>query len=281
MSPPGRRRKHLRSAARALREGRPQARDREGDEEVLSLVEDPYDHPEEAHRRLQGLLAAFERRDDRRAVFLTIYVGMTDEVARRVREDQYEDPDWVAEYLVAFANLYREAVRAYEAVQLGAVPDPWQVAFDAAERGDSLVLQDAALGVNAHINYDLALALDRVGVSTDRDTRYDDHAAVTAAIRDNVDRAQDSLVARDAEGLDEVDDALGRLDEWLTVLTIDECRDSAWRTAVALDSSLRLRRGLARWINDVTSTGAAYLILGTQVSDVVHEAMLELEESGL
>jgi hypothetical protein len=264
-----------------VREGRPQDRDREGDEEVLSLVEDPYDDPEETHRRLQGLLAAFERRDDRRAVFLTIYTGMTDEVACRIREGAYEDPDWVAEYLVAFANLYREAVHEYEAGQLEAVPDTWQVAFDAAERGDSLVLQDAALGVNAHINYDLALALDRVGVSPDRETRYEDHAAVTDAIRDSVDEAQDSLAARDAEGLADVDAAMGRLDEWLTVLTIDECRDSAWRTAVALDSNLWLRRRLARWINDVTATGAAHLVLATQVSDAVHDAMLELEESGL
>lgn len=273
----GRRGKQLRSAVRTARHRRPSPHDREGDPDLLALVEEPYEGVHGTHERLQTLQGAFEARDDRRAVFLSIYTRMTGAVARRVAREEFDDPDWVGEYLVAFANLYREAVREYEIGALDSLADPWQLAFETAEEGDALVLQDAMLGVNAHINYDLSLAVDEVGVSPDPETKYADHCRVTDVIAEIIDDAQDGLVEYGADGLETLDESLGRLDEKLSVFTIDECRESAWRTAVALNSRFRARRSMARWINDVTSTGAAYLILSSQASDLVHEQLRELE----
>ena len=273
----GRRGKQLRSAVRTLRESRPAGLDRDGDEAILELVEGPYDGLDETHRRLESLRSVFEERDDRRAVFLTIYSRMTGQVARRVDRGEFADPDWVADYLVAFANLYRQAVREYEAGELASLPDPWQLAFDASTDGDALVIQDALLGINAHINYDLALAIDEAGVRPEPDTKYADHCQVTDVIADIIDDAQEDLFEFGADGLETADESLGRLDERLTVFTIDECRESAWRTAVALNSRFGSRRRVARWINDVTSTGTAYLILSTQASDLVHGKLRELE----
>jgi hypothetical protein len=273
----GRRWKQLRSATRTVRERRPTPDAREGDATLRALVEEPYADVEEAHQRLEELQAAFEARDDRRAVFLTIYARMTGTVARRVRNGEFADPDWVGEYLVAFANLYREAVYDYERGALASLADPWQLAFEAAERGDSLVVQDAMLGVNAHINYDLSFAVDRAGVGPDTATKYEDHSQVTDVIADIIDEAQDELVDHGGEGLETIDESLGRLDEWLTVLTIDECRDSAWRTARAMDSRFGLRQRWAMWINDVTATGAAYLLLSSRTSDRLHDTLANLE----
>lgn len=275
----GKRRRQLRSAVHGLRVRGSLASERSGDPELLALVDNPYTDLDETHERLGELLAAFEARGDRRAVFLAIYWRMTDAVADGVRAGEFENPAWVREYLIAFANLYRRAVRDYERGALARVPDPWQLAFDTATGGDSLVVQDAALGVNAHINYDLALALDDVGIERNRRQKYDDHAAVIDSIADLVDEAQDGLAARDADGLATLDDSLGGFDEWLTVRAIHECRESAWRTAVALHSRSRLRRRLARWLNDVTATGAAYLILSSKASDALHESLASVERS--
>jgi hypothetical protein len=273
----GRRSKQLRSAIQTVRHRRPAVDEREGESELLTLVEDPYADVGEAHRRLQELYTAFEARNDRRAVFLSIYTEMTGAVAERIQEDRFDNPDWVGEYLVAFANLYRKAVRDYETGNLASLSDPWQLAFEAAEDGNSLVLQDALLGVNAHINYDLALAVDEAGVRPDRQTKYEDHSRITDVISAVIDDAQDSLVEYGADGIETVDESLGHLDEQAMVLTIDECRDSAWRTAVALNSRSRMRRRLAGWINDVTSTGAAYVILSTKTSDHLQETLAGLE----
>jgi len=274
-----RRTRQLRVAVEGVRRRRPPVRHRRGDPELLALVAEPYADVDEAHERLVALRDAFEAREDRRAAFLSIYARMTGAVGERIRDDGFEDPDWVSDYLVAFANLYREAVRDYEADDLASLADPWQLAFETAERGTALVLQDAALGVNAHINYDLALALEEIGVGPDRTLKYEDHSAVTEVIRAILDEAQASLAARAAPGLEALDESLGRVDEWLAVLAIDECRDSAWRTAVAMHSRFGWRRRFARWVNDVTSTGAAHLILSSRVDDRVHEALRSLEGS--
>jgi hypothetical protein len=269
----------LASAVRALRAGRPTATDHSCDPELVALVTAPYTDSEAVHRRLAELLAAFEARDDRRAVFLAIYSRMTAAVGRRIRRGEFADSAWVESYLVAFANRYRLAVLHYERGRHSALPDPWQIAFQDAAAGDSLVLQDAMLGVNAHINYDLSLALHEVGVGPDHERRYADHSAIIDIIADLVDKAQVTLAERDADGLATLDDSLGRADEWLTVAAIDQCRDSAWRTAVAMDSRLRLRRRLARWLNHTTATGAAYAIRSSRSSSHVHDALVTVEGS--
>jgi hypothetical protein len=264
----GRRSKQLRSAIYTIQERRPTPHDREGDPELLALVEEPYSNVDEARQRLQELLSALEARNDRRAVFLSIYTEMTAAVAREVQQGNFADPSWVGEYLVAFANLYRKAVHDYELGDLASLGDPWQLAFQAAESNDSLVLQDAMLGVNAHINYDLAFAIDGASIHPDREAKYDDHSRITAIIAEIIDDVQDMVIdSYGADMLETVDESLGRLDEQFSVLTIDQCRDSAWRTAGALNSRFGTRRRLARWINDVTSTGAAYLILKSAAND--------------
>lgn len=271
--------KRLASTARAVRAGRPGATDYTGDPALAALVAAPYTDSESVHRRLAELLAAFEAREDRRAVFLAIYARMTAAVGRRIRRDEFADSAWVEDYLVAFANRYRLAVWRYERGRHASLADPWQIAFEDAVDGDSLVLQDAMLGVNAHINYDLSLALHEVGVGPDRERRYADHSAIIDIIAGLVDEAQVTLAERDADGLATLDASLGRLDEWATVTTIDQCRDSAWRTAVAMDSRFRLRRRLARWLNRTTATGAAYAIRSSRSSSRVHDALVTVEGS--
>lgn len=273
----GRRSKQLLSAIHTISRRRPPTYARSGASELLTLVEEPYAEVGEAHRRLRELRSAFESRNDRRAVFLSIYTEMTGAVADRIQQRRFDDPEWVGEYLVAFANLYRKAVRDYEAGDLSSLADPWQLAFEAAENGNSLVLQDALLGVNAHINYDLALAVDEVGVRPDSHTKYDDHSRITDVISTVINDAQDLLVEYGSDTIGPIDESLGQLDERLMLMTIDECRDSAWRTAVALSSGSRTRRRLAAWINDVTSTGAAYIILSTKASDQLQGVLSDVE----
>jgi hypothetical protein len=262
------RRRRLGLALRGVREGRPAVGDAtEGASEVLELVEEPFETVEGTERRLADLLETFDVLEDPRGSFLTVYSAVTVAVGERVDRGEFEDPDWVSDYLVTFANLYREAVRDFEAGDLESLADPWQIAFEAAERDDCHVLQHVALGINAHINYDLALALDRVGIDPDRAEKQVDHEAVTEVLRRLVDPNQEALAEKYDPGIGALDESLGRLDERFSILTIDECRDSAWRTAVALESSLPVRRRFAMWVTRVTSTGAAYLILSAPTGD--------------
>jgi hypothetical protein len=127
--PAGRRGKQFRAAAEGVRGGRSPRPTRRGDEGLLSLLADPYTDVDETHRRLRQLRTAFEDRGDRRAVFLSVYARMTAAVADRIRDGDFADPDWVSAYLVAFANLYRQAVYDYEVGDFEALAAPWRLAF--------------------------------------------------------------------------------------------------------------------------------------------------------
>lgn len=272
-------RKQATAVGKRVREGRPgTSGGSAGDPAIVSLVAEPYGTVTEARDRLTELHREFAAREDDRAVFLTVYAHTTEAVVARIDRGEFENPDWVADYLVEFANHYREAVHDYERGELSAVADPWQLAFDSAAAPDSLAIQDALLGVNAHINYDLAFALADVGIETDRRAKRTDHRAVTDVLREIVDDIQDLLAEEYAPGLETVDESMGRVDERLAIFTIAECRDSAWRNAVGLCSRFRVRRWVARWVTHATATGAAYLLLSTRASDTVQEALGELEQ---
>ena len=277
-------RTRLRHSWVGVRRGRPPSTGTEGgdaddaDPAVFDLVAEPFHSVDDAHRRLCALERLFYERDDRRGPFLVIYSRVTDEVGHEIEAGSFHDPAWVESYLVAFADLYRQALLCFETGDLDSLADPWQVAFESARQGDCLVAQDAALGINAHVNYDLAIALATVGVGPEREQKYADHCAVNAILRRLVDDVQDRLADRYAPGLSDVDESLGRLDEALSFVALSEGRDTAWRVAVALsDSRFGVRRTLARWFLRTSSTGVAFLLLTPTASGRLRASLRDLE----
>jgi len=71
---------------------------------------------------------------------------------------------------VAFAGLYLDALLADQRGERP--PGPWAVAFAAADTAALPPLRHTLLGMNAHINYDLAQAL----LAVISDAEFDDQA---------------------------------------------------------------------------------------------------------
>ena len=87
--------------------------------------------------------------------FLGTYRRTTLAVGQAVDAGEFEDPEWVERWDVAFAELYVVALDAHLG---GGTPSrPWRLAFDAAP--DLPALRHVLLGINAHVNYDLPQAL--------------------------------------------------------------------------------------------------------------------------
>jgi hypothetical protein len=233
------------------------------DPAVLSLVAEPYETVERTRRRLHALERLFRERGDRRAVFLTVYVRVTREVAAAIERGTFEDPEWVADYLVGFANHYRRALYDFETGRGGELPTAWRLAFRAAERGDVHVLQHAALGINAHVTFDLAFALLAVGVGGDRRAKYGDHRRINLVLWRLADGTLDRLAERYAPGIGTLVDAVGPLAEvlWLGGLLLG--RECAWWVALLLaESGSGYRARLARWFVAATSAAVARAVLG-------------------
>ena len=185
-------------------------------------------------RDFSALETTLRARQDRRCIFVTLYGVVSTEMRDRVAANAFNDPVWVHRYAVAFATLYRKAFDAYDAGKTGDVPKAWRLCFDAAAAGTGLVVQDMLLGINAHVNNDLPLALDRVSIGPNRNNRRRDHDAVNAVLAAVTERATQRIAALDAPGLPAIDACAGELDEMLTLFSLETARDSAWESAVTL-----------------------------------------------
>jgi Family of unknown function (DUF5995) len=115
---------------------------------------------EEAIPCMQSALRYFHECNDYRAIFLRAYYIITLNVHAAIHQrGDYKNPiffdaDWVSFQAGWFASLYFQSLTTFDRD-----PDSeraWKLAHSMAETKTSTVLQDLMLGLNAHINYDLA-----------------------------------------------------------------------------------------------------------------------------
>lgn len=249
------------------------------DEALLDLVAEPFNSVVDARERLQGTEAHFRELGDRRAVFLTVYAAMTAHVEAGIESGTFEDAAWVRRYLVDFANRYRRVLVDVERGNWSALPEPWRIAFGASTGGDTLLIQDALLGINAHINYDLPYSLRDVGIDPDRPAKRRDHDRINMVLERLVDIVQRSLTeVYDAEGYRTLDTSLGSLDEQFTLLGLREARWLAWRNAVGLvEIPWALAREAVHWRIRAVATGAAGFILAPSADPTVLQVLRQVE----
>jgi hypothetical protein len=201
---------------------------------LVDALERRYESVQDVIDGLGAVEAVLRSQRDRRAVFATGYLNMTLEIGRRVQGSSFLDPAWAARYAACFANLYRTALLAFEQGRIDAVPKPWRIAFETSRAGHGLILQDLLLGMNAHINHDLPLALVEVTIDPEREKRRRDHFAVNEAIRAATDPVQEQVARLYAPVLRLLDIGFKRLDEDVANFSVAKARLNAWVSAIAL-----------------------------------------------
>lgn len=218
--------------------------------------------------RMAELIKEWEQRGDRRAIFLGCYALMTGNILIATKRHRFEDDEWVLSLIHHFASYYFNALEAYEG-PAGTPPVAWRITHDAARDPETMVLQNLLLGINAHVNYDLALAvtdlLDPEWTSLSsgvRKSRYHDYCQVNQIIADTVDSVQDRVVEKYAPLMEFVDILLGPIDEWFASQLINNWRDEVWQEVVAmLESPLSNRREQMRQSLEKTAVERAKLLL--------------------
>src|SRR5436305_6347347 len=80
--------------------------------------------------RMDALVADLDAERSQGRYFLSTYTRTTRAVGAALEDGRFEDPAWVEEWDVVFADLYLDALRAYRAAPTSA-PRPWRVAFAA------------------------------------------------------------------------------------------------------------------------------------------------------
>jgi hypothetical protein len=183
---------------------------------------------------------SWEQAGDQRAIFLRCYWMTTTNLEHAIFEGQFQDSGWITGLLQLFARYYFHALDAYQRQARG-LPQVWRYTYDAARLPGFLPLQHLMLGVNAHINYDLVLALTNLlqrewaQLSDEqRLSRHADHTQVNQIIAATLDDVQDQVIERWQPAMSVVDLVLGPLDEWVTSQWIFRWREAVWQNAVRM-----------------------------------------------
>jgi hypothetical protein len=186
---------------------------------------------DEVIARLDAIIdqAIIER--DRLGFFGVLYRTVTVAVKDGIAADRFEDGPRMERLDVAFANRYLEA---FDAHRRGGTPTgSWRVAFAAGSSRHAAIMQHLLLGMNAHINLDLAIAASDVcpgaaigGLERD----FNEINSVLTELETDVEREVCSLSPWIAL-LDHIDPDAGRV---IANFSIDRARACSWQAAQRL-----------------------------------------------
>jgi hypothetical protein len=117
----------------------------------------------EMQRRYEPLAASCSDQ----AMFALTYLRVTQTYLWSAQQPgYYPDPGWTNHSVAVFAKYYLRAWDAWNANPAStAVPASWRTAFDSARSGSVLGTGNFLLGLNAHINHDLAYAMAAAGLT--------------------------------------------------------------------------------------------------------------------
>jgi hypothetical protein len=190
-------------------------------------------------------------------LYLTITQGIRDRIERG---DFFSDNGYLARLDVSFGNRYFDALRAWAGGQR--TPRSWHVVFEARDDGELMAIQLAGAGVNAHINFDLAVATVDTGrdmgdAELDSGTRREDYARVNDVFAERMDALLRGVFEAQAVKGQDAGARLSALGRLMTRV-VTAARQFAWEDAQEL---WPLPRRSAAWDAKETSMDAvAYLV---------------------
>ncbi|MCK6546791.1 DUF5995 family protein [Myxococcota bacterium] len=187
---------------------------------------------DEVVARLEDLARTEANNGRPSALFATLYLLMTKAVRASLCDGHFRDRALMEQLDVVFASDYFDAFAAWQARRRPRSA-AWEVAFRTTERRRPIALQHLLLGMNAHINLDLAVSVARVVPSSK-----------LAAFKPDFDRVNDVMSSL----FDPVKEVLGRFSPLLGLLdrlgregddvvvefSLQRARQAAWDNAVRL-----------------------------------------------
>jgi hypothetical protein len=195
---------------------------------------------EQALDDMHRTLEYYHATRDKRAIFLRVYYVMTLEVYSAIHgRGRYEnvqtflDPRWIFHLSGRFATRY------FASFDPDHTSPAWTAAHEAAEDPGSSVVENAALGINAHINRDLPMAiadnLDPAELDDYRilQRRKFDHDQVNKLLIGVLNTIQDMLATDYEPGIAVADRVMGGLDERVGAFALKHFREHVWWDALA------------------------------------------------
>jgi hypothetical protein len=209
-------------------------------------------------------------------LFSVMYRQVTAAVAEGIANGDFEDGPRMDRFDTLFANRY---LRAFERHRSGQpCSGAWRIAFEFADSGRGLVLQHLLLGMNAHINLDLAIAAARVAPGGNIDALRDDFERINDLLANMIDGIQGAL-GEFSPLVDPLDRIGGGLDEGSIEFSIQKARAAAWEAAEVLAQQPRARQRKTIQLLDRTVKLLGRSVIRPRPLVAAAVALVELTES--
>lgn len=180
---------------------------------------------------LTGIVDRARDEADRIGYFAALYCQVTVGVRDTIQAGRFDDGQRMSRFDALFGNRYFDALDAWLRDHSG--PRRWRIAFERARQADTIIVQHLLLGVNAHVNLDLAVATAQTSPGESiGDLRRDFLlineilVGVLVQVQHAVDEVSPYMWLLDEFG--------GRDDERILDLNIRAAREEAWHNAVLL-----------------------------------------------
>jgi len=162
--------------------------------------------------------------------FAYVYRKTTYSVKKAIENNEFDNPSRMEKMDVVFANYYIQAFKDYS-VQ-SACSSSWKFAFDLQNSKLSLI-QHIMLGMNAHINLDLAVAAAKISETNTILDLKNDFMAINDILA-NLTNSMQKGIGRVSYMMKLLDFFGFRKDEKIINFSIKKARDFAWLNAVEL-----------------------------------------------
>ena len=171
------------------------------------------------------------RERSRLGYFAMLYRDVTARVRDGIAMGRFEDGARMERLDVIFANRYLQAL--YEFWDGTTPTQSWLIAFNAAHQWSPIVMQHLVLGMNAHINLDLALAAVQVAPGNQLPSLHRDFEEITVLLGEMT-LEMEGRMERVSPWFRLIDRVGGRTNEQICGFAMQQVRDLAWLAAEKL-----------------------------------------------
>jgi hypothetical protein len=180
---------------------------------------------------LAGIVREARRTGERVGYFAALYRQVTVEVRAAIHDGLFDDGVRMDRFDTLFGNRYFDAYDAWRRDRSG--PRCWREAFGLLDDADTVIVQHLMLGVNAHINLDLAIAAARTSPGEAIYALRRDFLLINDILARAVLAVQESIGT--LSPLMSLLDQIGaRTDERILDFSVRQSREEAWYQAVLL-----------------------------------------------
>ncbi|MBL8238806.1 MAG: hypothetical protein JNM66_15395 [Bryobacterales bacterium] len=180
---------------------------------------------------LTSIIEQAKANRSRLGYFPALYRRVTRAVKNGIANGRFEDGPRMERLDVVFANRYLSAY--YDWHNQRPVSQCWNLAFSAAARTDRIITQHLLLGINAHINLDLAVAAAEVAPGPAIHALAADFRQINKLLYEQVGDVQDAI-ASVAPLMWLLDIAGGQAEERMVEFSLLKARDAAWMQSLVL-----------------------------------------------